>query len=150
MVREALMMDSEQGAIAARPVAAIRTGLPQGRMPLFEWAVTANGMLYTAQIPVDAEGAVVCGGIEAQAERVFTNLFRTLAAAGASAGDVAQVLIYVTDRAWLPVVNTVWLHHFAAPFPNRASFVVAGLAREEMLVEIVAYACVPPRAAHAP
>lgn len=139
-------MDSRQNVALPLPVAAIDTGLPQSCTPLFEWAVTANGMLYTAQIPVGADGAVVSGGIEAQAQQVFANLFQTLAAAGASAGDVAQVLIYVTDRAWLPVVNTVWLRHFAAPFPNRASFVIAGLAREEMLVEIVAYACVPPAA----
>lgn len=139
------MMDFEQDTMAPQPVAAIQTGLPKSRTPLFEWAVTANGMLYTAQIPVGADGAVVSGGIEAQAQQVFENLFQTLAAAGASAGDVAQVLIYVTDRAWLPVVNAAWLRHFAAPFPNRASFVIAGLAREEMLVEIVAYACMPAR-----
>lgn len=120
----------------------IPTGLPQSGKALFEWAVSANGMLYTAQIPVGPDGAVVDGGIEAQAKTVFANLFQTLAAAGASAQDVAQVLIYVTDRAWLPVVNNVWLAHFEKPFPNRASFVVAGLAREDMLIELVAYASV--------
>ncbi|WP_197732884.1 RidA family protein [Paraburkholderia pallida] len=140
------MTDSKQVMAAPRTVAAVPTGLPQSRTAMFEWAVTANGMLYTAQIPVDAEGTVVSGGIEAQAQQVFANLFQTLAAAGATAGDVAQVLVYVTDRAWLPAVNAVWLRYFAAPFPNRASCVVAGLAREEMLVEIVAYACVPVRA----
>jgi enamine deaminase RidA (YjgF/YER057c/UK114 family) len=124
-----------------KAVVPVHTGLPQSSKPLFEWAVTANGMLYTAQIPVGADGAVVSGGIEAQVQQVFKNLFQTLGAAGASARDVAQVLIYVTDRAWLPVVNSVWLHHFEAPFPNRASVVVAGLAREEMLIELIAYAC---------
>jgi 2-iminobutanoate/2-iminopropanoate deaminase len=140
-------MASEKNAAAPRGVRAVRTGLPQSRTPLFEWAVTANGMLYTAQIPVDADGSLVSGGIEAQAEQVFTNLFQTLEAAGASAADVAQVLIYVTDIACLPVVNAVWLRHFEAPFPNRASVVVAGLAREGMLVELVAYASVPTDAA---
>ncbi|NLP63556.1 RidA family protein [Paraburkholderia sacchari] len=143
------MTDFEQETKARCAVEAVSTGLPQSRTPLFEWAVTANGMLYTAQIPVGDDGAVVSGGIEAQAQQVFANLCQTLMAAGVSVGDVAQVLIYVTDRAWLPAVNAVWLRHFAAPFPNRASFVVAGLAREEMLVEIVAYACMPARVAPA-
>jgi 2-iminobutanoate/2-iminopropanoate deaminase len=121
-------------------VVPVHTGLPQSSRPLFEWAVTANGTLYTAQIPVGADGVVVAGGIEAQVQQVFQNLFQTLEAAGASIRDVAQVLIYVTDRAWLPVVNAVWLRHFEAPFPNRASVVVAGLARGDMLIELVAYA----------
>lgn len=136
------MTDSDLCASDTGNVMAIRTGLPEGATQLFEWAVLGNGTLYTAQIPVGHDGAVVAGGIEKQAAQVFENLQRTLAAAGASCRDVAQVLIYVTDRAWLPTVNAAYRQHFSTPFPNRASFVVAGLAREEMLVEIVAYACV--------
>ncbi|WP_321795940.1 RidA family protein [Caballeronia sp. J97] len=135
------MTVSDRDASGARRVVPVRTGLPQRAEALFSWAVAANGTLYTAQIPVGADGELVSGGIEAQVEQVFANLFTTLEAAGATAADVAQVLIYVTDRAWLPFVNAVWLRRFSAPFPNRASVVVAGLAREEMLVEIVAYAC---------
>ncbi|QIE27016.1 Putative aminoacrylate peracid reductase RutC (plasmid) [Caballeronia sp. SBC1] len=140
-------MDSEisnlSGACAdaAGNVKAIKTGLPESPTQLFEWAVLGNGMLYTAQIPIGPDGAVVAGGIEEQARQVFENLQQTLAAAGASSRDVAQILIYVMDRAWLPAVNAVYRQHFSAPFPNRASVVVAGLAREEMLIEIVAYAC---------
>jgi enamine deaminase RidA (YjgF/YER057c/UK114 family) len=136
------MTDSDGCAAAIGNVKAIRTGLPEGPTPLFEWAVLGNGTLYTAQIPVGPDGAVVAGGIEQQARQVFENLLQALAAAGASCRDVAQMLIYVTDRAWLPAVNAVYRQYFSTPFPNRASFVVAGLAREEMLVEIVAYVCV--------
>lgn len=133
------------GNVNVNDVRVIRTGLPQSATQLFEWAVLGNGTLYTAQIPVGADGAVVAGGIEKQAKQVFENLMQTLAAAGASYRDVAQVLIYVTDRAWLPAVNAVYREHFSVPFPNRASFVVAGLAREDMLIEVVAYACATPR-----
>ncbi|CAE6850570.1 2-iminobutanoate/2-iminopropanoate deaminase [Paraburkholderia domus] len=135
-------MDSDLHNAVAGNAKAISTGLPQGSKQLFEWAVLGNGTLYTAQIPVGPNGAVVAGGIEKQAQQVFANLLRTLASAGASHRDVAQILIYLTDRAWLPAVNAVYQQYFQAPFPNRAAFVVAGLAREEMLVEIVAYACV--------
>ena len=53
---------------------------------------------------------------------------------------VTQVLIYVTDRAHLATVNAVYAEYFAAPYPNRAAMIIAGLAREEMLVELVVYA----------
>ena len=52
------------------------------------------------------------------------------------------VLIYVTDRSYLATVNTVYAEYFSAPYPNRAAMVISGLAREEMLVELVVYATV--------
>jgi len=120
---------------------AIKTALYASKAPL-EWAVVGNGTLYTAQIPIDAQGQVVAGGIEAQTRQTLDNLRHTLEAAGGSLDDVTQVLIYVTDRSYLATVNSLYTEYFQAPYPNRAAVVVAGLAREEMLVELVVYACV--------
>ncbi|HDS1695261.1 MULTISPECIES: RidA family protein [Pseudomonas] len=119
---------------------AIKTELFASRAPL-EWAVVGNGTLYTAQIPIDTQGQVVAGGIEAQARQTLDNLRHTLEAADSSLDAVTQVLIYVTDRRYLATVNAVYAEYFQAPYPNRAAVVVAGLAREEMLVELVVYAC---------
>ncbi|UVL64108.1 RidA family protein [Pseudomonas sp. B21-032] len=119
---------------------AINTELFAAKAPL-EWAVVGNGTLYTAQIPIDAQGQVVAGGIEAQARQTLDNLKHTLQAAGSSLDAVVQVLIYVTERSYLATVNAVYAEYFQAPYPNRAALVVAGLAREEMLVELVVYAC---------
>jgi hypothetical protein len=85
------MTDSDLRNALAGNIKAINTGLPQGPKQLFEWAVLGNGTLYTAQIPVGPDGAVVAGGIEKQAQQVFGNLLQTLAAAGASHRDVAQI-----------------------------------------------------------
>ena len=120
---------------------AVRTGLFASKAPL-EWAITHNGTLYTAQIPIDDSGKVVAGGIEAQTRQTFANLKHTLECAGADMNSVLQVLIYVTDREYLATVNAVYAEYFNAPYPNRAAVVVAGLAREEMLVEFVVYAAV--------
>ncbi|MEW9904878.1 RidA family protein [Pseudomonas putida] len=120
---------------------AIKTNLFASKAPL-EWAVVGNGTLYTAQIPIDAQGQVVAGGIEAQTRQTLDNLRHTLDAAGSSLDAVTQVLIYVTDRSYLATVNSLYTDYFQAPHPNRAAVVVAGLAREEMLVELVVYACV--------
>nr|WP_198551603.1 RidA family protein [Moritella sp. Urea-trap-13] len=119
----------------------VKTELFASKAPL-EWAIVNNGTLYTAQIPIDQTGAVVAGGIEAQTRQTFDNLVHTLECAGESLSSVLQVLIYVTDREYLATVNKVYAEYFDAPYPNRAAMVVAGLAREEMLVEFVVYAAV--------
>ncbi|MEH6472106.1 MAG: RidA family protein [Halopseudomonas sp.] len=121
---------------------AVKTELFASKAPL-EWAVIANGQLSTAQIPIDTEGKVVDGGIEAQARQTMDNFKHTIEAAELTMADVTQVLIYVTERDQLPVFNKVYAEYFEAPYPNRAAMIVAGLAREEMLCEVVAYAAVP-------
>ena len=121
---------------------AIRTSLYASKAPL-EWAITSNGTLYTAQIPIDENGDVVAGGIEAQTRQTLDNLKHTLECANVGMDSVLQVMIYVTDRDYLKTVNQVYAEYFTAPYPNRAALVIAGLAREEMLVELVVYANVP-------
>ena len=120
----------------------VKTSLYASKSPL-EWAITNNGTLYTAQIPIDENGEVVAGGIEAQIRQTLDNLKHTLECANVGMDSVLQVLIYVTDREYLKTVNQVYAEYFAAPYPNRAALVISGLAREEMLVELVVYAAVP-------
>lgn len=119
----------------------VATDLYAAKAPL-EWAVIANGQLSTAQIPIDKQGKVVSGGIEAQARQTMENFKHTIEAANLTMANVTQVLIYVTDRNQLAPFNKVYAEYFSAPYPNRAAMIVAGLAREEMLCEIVAYAAV--------
>ncbi|EAI5466800.1 RidA family protein [Campylobacter sp. IFREMER_LSEM_CL2127] len=118
---------------------AVKTKLFPSKSPL-EWAVVSNNILYTAQIPIDKNGEVVTGGIEAQTKQVFSNLIHTLECAGSKLDDVLQILIYVTKREDLKFVNSVYSTYFNTVYPNRAAFIVSGLAREEMLVEFVVYA----------
>ncbi|WP_083001591.1 RidA family protein [Halomonas sp. GT] len=119
----------------------VRTDLYAAKAPL-EWAVVGNGILFTTQIPIGDDGAVVEGGIEAQTRQTLDNLQHTLKSAGAGMQQLTQVLIYVTQREDLATVNRVYAEYVTAPFPNRAAIIVSGFAREEMLVEMVAYAAV--------
>ena len=119
----------------------VKTDLYQSPSPL-EWATIGNDILFTAQIPIDNQGQVVPGGIEAQTQQTMKNLCHTLDCANASLSDVTQVMIYVTDRAFLPAVNKIYGEYFKEPYPNRAAVVVAGLARDEMFVELVVYAAI--------
>lgn len=117
----------------------VKTHLPGDEAPI-EWAVTADGVLYTAQIPMRDDGSIETGPIEQQAEVTFDNLKRTLEAAGGSLDDVTQVLIYLTDPAVFTGMNAVYRRFFAKPYPNRATVIVAGLMVPGAVIEIVAYA----------
>src|SRR5262249_30239629 len=61
----------------------IKTHLPGDEAPI-EWAVSADGILYTAQIPIRSDGSIETGDIGKQADLTFDNLKRSLEAAGGS------------------------------------------------------------------
>jgi 2-iminobutanoate/2-iminopropanoate deaminase len=117
---------------------AVKTHLPSERAPI-EWATTADGILYTAQIPIREDGSIETGDITKQARLTLDNLKRTVEAAGGNMDDVTQVLVYLTSPDSFPGMNAVYETYFRKPYPNRAT-VVAGLMVKGALIEIVAYA----------
>ena len=122
-----------------KPVA---TGLP-GASSLFEWAVTADGVLYTSQIPIKADGSFEAGDASTQTKLTLANLKTTVEAAGGSMTDVTQVLIYLTRPEDFAAMNAVYETFFEEPYPNRATVIVAGLLVPGAVIEIVAYAHLP-------
>jgi 2-iminobutanoate/2-iminopropanoate deaminase len=120
----------------------IDTGLPSLGQP-FSWAVRAGNLVFTAHGPVRSDGSIDTGPIEAQARLTFANLARTMAAAGGSLDDVAQVQIQMTDLDSMPIIDSVYREYFRAPYPNRSSVVVKALVVPGMGIEIVANAVLP-------
>jgi 2-iminobutanoate/2-iminopropanoate deaminase len=117
----------------------VKTHLPGDGAPI-EWAVTADGILYTAQIPIRADGSIESGDIEKQADLTFQNLKKTVEAAGGTLADVTQVLVYLTGKEHFAKMNEVYRRYFSKPYPNRATVIVAGLMVPGAFIEIVAYA----------
>ena len=117
----------------------VKTHLPSEEAPI-EWAVTADGVLYTAQIPIYPDGKIETGDIEKQADLTFSNLKKTVEAAGGALTDVTQVLVYLTGKEHFTKMNEVYRRYFSKPFPNRATVIVAGLMVPGAVIEIVAYA----------
>src|SRR5215470_8488349 len=117
---------------------AVKTHLPSEKAPI-EWATTADGILYTAQIPIREDGSIETGDITQQATLTLTNLKRTVEAAGGTMDDVTQVLVYLTGPEHFPGMNAVYETFFNKPYPNRAT-VIAGLMVKGAVIEIVAYA----------
>ncbi len=117
---------------------AVDTGLKRARSPI-EWAILADGILYTAQIPMRADGSIEDGDIGAQTTLTLANLRRTIAAAGGTLADVTQVLVYLPHPGDFPGMNAVYQGFFPQPYPNRAT-IVANLMVAGARIEIVAYA----------
>lgn len=126
---------------------AIETGLSTHGRP-FEWAIGADGILYTAAAPVHAGGTTETGDISAQARLCLDNLARTLAAAGGTMADVTQVMLYVTERRFIEPIGAVWAEFFPPPYPNRGTVIVSeiGIVGVGMLLMVHAHVgSAPPR-----
>jgi enamine deaminase RidA (YjgF/YER057c/UK114 family) len=117
----------------------VKTHLPSEEAPI-EWATIGDNVLYTAQIPIREDGSIETGSIDKQADLTFSNLKRTLEAAGGTLEDVTQVLVYLTGKEHFLGMNAVYRRYFSKPFPNRATVIVAGLMVPDAVIEIVAYA----------
>jgi 2-iminobutanoate/2-iminopropanoate deaminase len=95
----------------------------------FSQAVLSGDFLYlSGQVGQNpASGQLVAGGVEAQAEQIFSNLQAVLAAAGKSLADVVRVGVFLTDLQDFAAVNAIYARHFSPPFPARTTIAAAAL-----------------------
>lgn len=107
----------------------------------YSQAIQVGNVVYTSgQIALDPEtGALVPGGIEAQAHRVFQNLKVVLASAGCTFENVVKTVVFLTDLADFAAVNEIYAAYFPAPCPARSCVQVAALPKGSKIeVELVA------------
>ena len=117
-------------AASAVSVTAVSTAAAPAAVGPYSQAVSAGSTVYiSGQVPLDpATGALVEGGIQAQAERVLTNIGAILEAAGLNYADVVKTTVLLADIADFKAVNEVYARFFTGPvLPARAAFAVAGL-----------------------
>ena len=109
----------------------------------YSQAVRAGDFLYVSgQVPIDPKtGAVVEGGIQAQAHQVFKNLKAILEEAGMSFDNVVKTTVLLADMVDFATVNEIYAQYFnGAILPARAAFQVAALPKAAMVeIELVAY-----------
>lgn len=121
----------------------IDCGLPQLKQQSFSWATAGAGILFTAHGPVKADGTIETGDIRHQATITFDNLQQALTAAKTSSDNVLQVMIYLTDRNDVNIVDDIYRRYFNPPYPNRSTVIVNGLVAPGMKIEITANAMMP-------
>ena len=95
----------------------------------FSPAIRSGGFIFfSGQVGVEpTSGALVDGGVEAEARQLFANLATLLEAAGKSFADVVKANVYLTDIGDFAAVNAIYAKQFAQPFPARTTVAVAAL-----------------------
>jgi 2-iminobutanoate/2-iminopropanoate deaminase len=88
------------------------------------------------------EGALVDGGVAGQTAQAVANLQAQLATMGASLGDVAKTLCFLTDMGTFAEFNEAYVAGFGDHRPARSTIGVAALPAGGA-VEIEAWAYVP-------
>jgi len=103
-------------------------------------ASRVGNMLYTSVISGrDPATGNVPESVDEQAVNAFKNLSNILAKAGATAGDVAHVTVFVRDISVRPHVNTPWVEMFPDENSRPARHTIVDAALAGMLqIEAVA------------
>jgi len=111
----------------------------------YSHVVTGTGqwVAVSGQLALDVDGKLVgVGDPGAQAEQVFANLERCLAAVGATFENVVKLTFFLTDVAYLPAIRTVRDKYIPGSKPASTALQIAALAVPDALMEIEAYAIV--------
>ena len=95
----------------------------------YSHAIDSDGLIFcSGQTPLNpATGQLVQGGIAAQTEQCFDNLFSVLASGGLTGDAVVKVNVFLTDMADFAEMNAIYATRFKEPFPARTTIGVASL-----------------------
>ncbi|WP_138756058.1 RidA family protein [Paenibacillus sinopodophylli] len=125
---------------AKQPLQVIATDQAPAAIGPYSQAIHIGGLLFTSgQIPLDASGQLVEGGIEEQTHQVFRNLEAVLAAAGASFQDVVKATVFMKDMNQFATVNSIYASYFGEHKPARSTVEVARLPKDVFVeIEVIA------------
>ena len=116
---------------------------PAGAKPLGPYSpgIAAGDYVFLAgQIPIDANGDIVPGGIEEQTEQVFKNLKAVLDAAGLTFAHVTKATVFMANLGDFARMNAIYEKHVVTPYPARSTFQVAALPKGALVeIEMIAY-----------
>ena len=109
----------------------------------YSQAVKVGNMLFASgQIPLDASGNLVDGGIEEQTHQVMKNLGAVLEAAGGTYRNVVKTTLFIKDMSQFAKINEIYASYFGDHKPARSTVEVARLPRD-VLIEIEMVAHIP-------
>jgi len=106
----------------------------------FSPAVRAGDFIYVSgQVPGNAEGEIVVGGIEAQTRQVMENLKAALALAGATLDDVCKTTCWLQDARDFGAFNRVYMSYFSGNRPARSTTEARLMVDAKVEIDCVAY-----------
>ena len=95
----------------------------------FSEAVRVGSMLYlSGAMGIDATGALVPGGIEAETRQALANIRSVLERHGSSMDRVIKCTAMLADMGEWAAMNRVYIEQFSMNLPARSAFGVSGLA----------------------
>ncbi len=118
----------------------VATDRAPGAIGPYSQAIVCDKFVFTSgQIALDpATGALVEGGIAAQAEQVMKNLAAVLAAAGSSCEKAIKTTCFLADMADFAVFNEIYGRYFTEK-PARSCVAAAALPKGALVeVEVIA------------
>jgi len=103
-------------------------------------AVRAGDFVYVSgQVPVDASGRVVAGGIAEQTEQVMRNIEAALALAGCALEDVIKTQVFLEDARDFAAFNQVYAKFFPTDPPARTTVEARLMIDIKVEIEAIAY-----------
>jgi reactive intermediate/imine deaminase len=120
--------------LGAPPIASDRQARP------FSPAVRAGDFIYVSgQVPANAEGEIVVGGIEVQTRQVMENLKKVLALAGATLDDVCKSTVWLQDARDFGAFNRIYMSYFGENKPARSTTEARLMVDAKVEIDVVAY-----------
>ncbi|MET3179109.1 UNVERIFIED_ORG: reactive intermediate/imine deaminase [Variovorax guangxiensis] len=120
--------------LGAPPLASDRQVRP------FSPAVRAGDFIYVSgQVPVDKNGELVVGGIEAQTRQVMENIKTVLALAGATLDDVCKSTCWLQDARDFGAFNRIYMSYFGENKPARSTTEARLMVDARVEIDVVAY-----------
>lgn len=121
--------------VLSNPAATSKPGSP------YSPGIALGDSVYlSGQTGVDPATRELSAEIEGQTRQALTNMGAILGTRGGTLADVVSITVFIVRRDDLSGMNAVYREFFQEPFPARTTVIVAGLGREELLVEIQAVA----------
>jgi len=106
----------------------------------FSPAVRAGDFIYVSgQVPANADGEIVIGGIEAQTRQVMENLKTVLALAGATLDDVCKTNCWLDDARDFGAFNRIYMSYFGAGRPARSTTEARLMVDAKVEIDVIAY-----------
>jgi 2-iminobutanoate/2-iminopropanoate deaminase len=97
----------------------------------------------SGQFGTDEAGALIPGGLAAEARAALENILKAVREAGGTAADVVKITAYLMSLEDYSRYNEVRQEVFAAKLPTSTAVAVAGLIVKGASIEIDAVAFVP-------
>lgn len=102
---------------------------PQAIGPYSQAVEIQNLIFCSGQIPLQADGSFLDGGVEEQTKQVMGNLEEVLKVAGLDMDNIVKTTIYLTDLNDFQKVNEVYGSYFSDNPPARATVGVEDLPK---------------------